>query len=160
MTKEELLQFSKIKIEIELLKEQIEKAEYQVMCNTVSDVVAASSTAFPYTKYSAMVTGIDYNGYVGKVERLKKKYKARLKKLIKEAEKVNRFIDSIEDSEMRMIIALKYINGLTWKQIAISLGVEGDGSTERKKHNKFLNVSSNSPKTCDNIMMSKVANLH
>lgn len=39
---------------------------------------------------------------------------------------------------MRMILTLRYINGLTWRQIAKSLGVIGDGSTERKKLNRFL----------------------
>ena len=38
---------------------------------------------------------------------------------------------------MRLILSLRYINGLSWQQVAFSIG-EYDESYPRKKHNKFL----------------------
>ena len=42
---------------------------------------------------------------------------------------------------MRTILTLRYSQGFSWKQIAESMGNLGDGSTERKKHNRFLKLS-------------------
>ncbi len=50
-----------------------------------------------------------------------------------------------EDAQMRMILSLRYVNGLSWQQVAFHMGQEGDGSTQRKQHDAFLRkVSLNS----------------
>lgn len=59
-----------------------------------------------------------------------------------ELKKINKFIDSVEDSKMRQILRLRYINGLTWQQIAFSIG-EYDESYPRQKHNAFLKGTEN-----------------
>lgn len=59
-----------------------------------------------------------------------------------ELKKINKFIDSVEDSKMRQILRLRYINGLTWQQIAFSIG-EYDESYPRQKHNAFLKSTEN-----------------
>ena len=64
-----------------------------------------------------------------------------LKKCFYELKKLNRYIDSIEDSRLRMIMKLRYVNGLSWRQIAFSIG---GGNTEdgvRKVHDRFLKKS-------------------
>ncbi|WP_157833584.1 hypothetical protein [Desulfotruncus alcoholivorax] len=38
---------------------------------------------------------------------------------------------------MRIILSLRYINGMTWQQIAFSIG-EHDERYPRRKHNEFL----------------------
>ena len=67
-----------------------------------------------------------------------------LKKCFYELNRLDRFISSVKDSEMRIILTLRYSQGLSWQQIAQNMGVLGDGSTERKKHNRFLKLSRNS----------------
>ena len=47
------------------------------------------------------------------------------------------FISSIADSQLRMILSLRYINGLSWQQVAFSIG-EFDESYPRKRHKKFM----------------------
>ena len=56
-------------------------------------------------------------------------------------------IRSIEDSEMRQIMRLRYLEHRTWQQIAVLLGVDGDGSTERKKHDRYLKQISRNSQT-------------
>ena len=60
-----------------------------------------------------------------------------LKKCFYELNRLNRYINSLDDSEMRLILSLRYINGMGWKQIAFSIG-SYDESVPRKKHNKFI----------------------
>ena len=63
--------------------------------------------------------------------------KNRRKKCLLDQIRIENFISTISDSQMRMIISLRYINGLSWQQVAFEMG-EFDESYPRKKHNKFL----------------------
>ncbi|MBE7053731.1 MAG: hypothetical protein E7391_05580 [Ruminococcaceae bacterium] len=63
--------------------------------------------------------------------------KNRRKKCLLDQRRIENFISTISDSQMRMIISLRYINGLSWQQVAFEMG-EFDESYPRKKHNKFL----------------------
>ena len=49
---------------------------------------------------------------------LKLEIEKKLEMCFKEYRKLNNFIDSIDDSEMRLIISLRYINNLTWPHVA------------------------------------------
>ena len=63
--------------------------------------------------------------------------KNRRKKCFLDQRIIENFISTISDSQMRMIISLRYINGFSWQQVAFEIG-EFDESYPRKKHNKFL----------------------
>ena len=66
---------------------------------------------------------------------------ANIQKCWYELNRLNRFIQSIDDSQMRQIMTLRYINGLSWRQVAMSIG---GGNTEdgvRMMHNRFLDES-------------------
>jgi len=47
------------------------------------------------------------------------------------------YIDGIDDSRMRRIMAARYIDGLTWKGVAACIG-ERDEQYPRRLHNRFL----------------------
>lgn len=104
------------------------------------------------TSCTANVTGIpNGNGisdkvanYAAQIADLKGLLDLNLKKCFYELNRLDRFISSVKDSEMRIILTLRYSQGLTWQQVAQNMGVLGDGSTERKKHNRFLKLSRNS----------------
>nr|WP_300186413.1 DUF1492 domain-containing protein [uncultured Agathobaculum sp.] len=57
-----------------------------------------------------------------------------------EYNRLNRYINGIEDAQIRMILSLRYVNGLSWQQVAFSIG-ESDESYPRRKHNEFLRKS-------------------
>ncbi len=59
------------------------------------------------------------------------------KRCLEQQKRLENFISKIPDSQMRLILSLRYINGLSWQQVAFSIG-EYDESYPRKKHNKFL----------------------
>ena len=104
------------------------------------------------TSCTAKITGLpNGNGisdkianYATEIADLKSLLDLNLKKCFYELNRLDRFISSVKDSEMRIILTLRYSQGLSWQQIAQNMGVLGDGSTERKKHNRFLKLSQNS----------------
>ena len=61
----------------------------------------------------------------------------KVKQSIIKYNRLNRYIANVSDAQMRMILSLRYVNGLTWQQIAEKIG-EKDESYPRRKHNAFL----------------------
>ena len=75
--------------------------------------------------------------YVAEIADLEALIDLNIKKCFYELSRLNRFINSIEDSEMRTILSLRYISGRTWQQIAFSVN-HYDESYVRRKHNSFI----------------------
>jgi len=61
-----------------------------------------------------------------------------LKRCFYELNRLNRYIQSIDDAQMRMILSLRYINGLGWEQVAASISSCISGESIRKAHERFL----------------------
>lgn len=133
MTKKELSQYRGIVAEIRDLEEQIKN-------NTLHDTVTGSDSEFPFTQHTMSVSGMESTEDNRRDMR-------RLSWLKRRKKRIDKFVDGIEDIEMQKIIRYRYIKGSrrpSWQWIALKLGAAGDGSTERKKHNRFLKVSRNS----------------
>ena len=61
----------------------------------------------------------------------------KVKQSVIEYNRLNRYIASVEDAQMRMILSLRYVNGLSWQQVALHMGLH-DEQLPRKWHNAFL----------------------
>lgn len=48
------------------------------------------------------------------------------------------YIDTIEDSHIRQIMALRYVDGLSWTQVARRMGGGYTADSVRKAHVRFL----------------------
>jgi hypothetical protein len=55
-----------------------------------------------------------------------------------EYNRLMRYISGIEDSFMRQILALRHINGLSWRQVAASIGGGNTEISVRVAHSRFL----------------------
>lgn len=142
MTINELSQLFFLTREIERLESEKDRLERAGKKDIVKDTVKGSYAYFPYTEHSILIKGIEEEGYkITKhdleIAELKGLIELNIKKSIIERIRLERYISSIEDAEMRQIIALRYVNGLAWRQIANELGYQ-DESVPRKKHNRFL----------------------
>mgnify|MGYP000948417542 CR=1 FL=1 len=117
MNKRELSQLYYLNREIGQLKSRIEELE----CIAVSDT--SRITGMPH------VTGISdkVGRYAAEIADLKELLDLNLKKCFYELNRLNRYIEGIDDSQMRMIMTLRYVNGLSWRQIAFNIG---GGNTE------------------------------
>ena len=127
MTKQELSQLYYLNREIEQLKNRITELEC-VAASTSSRI-----TGMPHASGISDKVG----KYAAEIADLKELLDLNLKKCFYELNRLNRYIESIEDSEMRLIMSLRYINGLSWQQVAFSIG-EHDEQYPRRKHNKYL----------------------
>ena len=134
MTKQQLKQLKYLKSEIKVLREQIDN----ISAGIVSDVVEGSESEFPYVKRRFTITGINYEGHQKKAKRLKKRLQRRIDDLMDLLEEINRYVESIDDSLLRQIIYLRHVNGLTWDQVAASIGGGNTGESVRKMHDRFL----------------------
>ena len=134
MTKKELSQLYYLKKEIKEQQKRLSELE----------ALATSCTA----KITGLPNGNGVSdkiaNYATEIADLKSLLDLNLKKCFYELNRLDRFISSVNDSEMRIILTLRYSQGLSWQQIAQNMGVIGDGSTERKKHSRFLKLSRNS----------------
>jgi len=75
--------------------------------------------------------------YTAEIADLRTLLDLNLRKCFCELNRLTRYINGVEDSQIRQILSLRYINGLPWQQIAFTIG-ETDESYPRRKHNAFL----------------------
>ncbi len=127
MTKKELSQLYYLKKEIRQQQKRLQELE----------TAATSCTA----KITGMPHGMGINDkiskYAAQIADLKGLLDLNLKKCFYELNRINRFIESVEDSEMRMILTLRYIQNLSWQKVAFAIG-EYDEQYPRRRHNTFL----------------------
>lgn len=128
MTKNELSQLYWLSREIERDKARLEELE----------------TAAAYTGIDYKDCGHGKGGVQDKVGNMailiyeqRKLIENKTERAYIEQNRLYRFIDSVDDSLMRQILQLRYINGLTWQRIAFEIE-ETDEQYPRRKHNEFL----------------------
>lgn len=128
MTKKELSQLYYLEKEIKEQQKRIKELE------TTATSCSSKIAGVP----SGTGNSDKIGNYAAQIADLKSLLDLNLRKYFYELNRLNHYIQSVEDSQMRMILTLRYVRGLTWRQIAKSMGVAGDGSTERKKLDRFL----------------------
>lgn len=146
MTKEKLKRYRMLLSEIELLKRQLEKIEPEY----VEDSVTGSDVEYPYTKHKMNIEGYDLDNYKKKIERTNRRIISKMNELVEEKDKLINFIYKIEDSEIRQILIYKYIDGLTYNDIAIKMNYSK--TSIRDKHRYIINKLSLTPSDTLNII--------
>lgn len=134
MDKEQLKQIRYIKSEIEIIENQIDNIEPTM----VTDKVTGSSAHFPYVQRSFTLEGIDTEDCERRTIRLQRKLIKRKEKLLELQEEVNNFIDGIEDSLVRQIITLRYIEGLNWYEVSDRIGENSTSESVRKIAERYI----------------------
>lgn len=132
-TRKDLKKYRRLLTEVELLKRQLEKIEPEF----VRDSVNGSASEFPYTVHKVHIEGYDLESYKRKVARMNRRIVNKMNELVEEKDRLIEFIYGIENSEVRQIFIYKYIDGLTWKEIADNMNY---GVTAiRNKHRGYIN---------------------
>lgn len=113
MTKKQLEKLKKLMKEAEHLKAKLEKpASFREM---VIDSVKDYRTGYPH---NITIAGCGQNNYPD----LQQKYYDKLQKIQQEIATMEDWLDAVSDPELRDILRLQYVNGLTQEQIADELG--------------------------------------
>ena len=117
MTVKELSQLYWLNREIELDQKRLEELEYQAIPGSpiISDMQPG-----PHSNESKV------EKLAAEIVDLKAIIAAKQIQCIHERQRLERYISEIPDSEVRIILTLRFINGLPWSQVAACIG---DGNT-------------------------------
>ena len=131
MTKKELSQLRHLKYEARELMDRIKELE--------SSATSCATRIDDLPKSRELTDKV--GNYAIQIAELRKELDAKLYQLYREYVRLSRYIANVKDSQMRVILALRYIKGFTWQKIAYTIG-EHDEQYPRKKHNAFLENNS------------------
>lgn len=143
--REKLEQYRALKIEIRNLERRISDMQTETVSSC--DIVKMSSPEFPFTEHSSKVIGHAIDKTT--LQKVVGIYKDRIEKAMAMLLEVETFISSVEDSEMRELLRLRYVEGLPWWKIPMPLGMAGDGSWQRRLVYGFLQNFENCPESSD-----------
>lgn len=128
MTKKELSQLYYLKKEIKEQQRRLEELETAAMsCNV-------KITGLPHG------TGINdkIGHYAAQIADLKSLLDLNLKKCFYELNRLDRYIQSIDDPLLRQIITYRFINGYSWSKISYMIGGNNTADGLRIKIMRFL----------------------
>lgn len=130
MTEKELNQLHWINKEIGVLKKQLEelKSRSYIKGQEITDMPFGSGTS-DKTADRAIATR--------EIEEL---YEIKLKELYLVRGRIERYINTIEDGEVRLIVRLRSINNMDWESIASEVGYER--TTVAKKYRHYISHNS------------------
>lgn len=97
------------------------------------------------TNTAAKITGLPHTGSISnntaiaaQIADCRTIVEAKQRAAVAEYNRLMRYIAGIDDSLMRQIISLRYINGLEWRQVAEHIGGNNTEDSVRKAVNRFL----------------------
>lgn len=131
MTNKELNQLYWLNREIELDKQWIKKMDAEVLKKKRGERGLLPSLAEVK----------DIEEVEKEIEICKKMIELKVEKCFIEYKRLLVFIETVDDSYMRMILTLRHVNGLNWRQIAFHIG---GGNTEdgvKMAHHRYLKKS-------------------
>ncbi|MFR1698780.1 MAG: RNA polymerase sigma factor [Anaerovoracaceae bacterium] len=118
MDKKQLSRLRKLNKEAEVLKQEIKELEFSPR-EYVADIAKDYSTGYPVT---IKIEGYGSEEYIKAKCRLQNRLSQKFMEIQDERERIEEYLDSVDDPELRTILRLKYINGLTQEQIAEEMG--------------------------------------
>ena len=125
MTAKELSQLYWLNREIEREKQRLSELE------AAEANMEARSTGAPHMAGISDKAGIEME-----IAIIREIIQKRIELSVIEYARLNRYIASIDDSLMRQIMTLRYINGMAWNQVADRLGT--NENMVREAHSRFL----------------------
>ena len=128
MTKKELSQLYWLNREIE--EQQRRLCELEGLASSCTSRI----TGMPHSRQLVDKLG----EYAAEIADLRGLLDLNIRKCFYELNRLNRYINSIEDSHIRTILALRYVNGLSWSQVASSIGGNNSADTVRKAADKVF----------------------
>ena len=140
MDKRQFREYLDLKKEIDILKARLSEIKRQLAKfegnYVVTDVVSGGEGGT--RRYS--ITGFPYPEYKRKTDMLlsrKMKLERQQDKLEEQTEAIETYIRMIENSKMRNIFTLFYLEGKSWREIAADLGEGYSADAVRKAHDRF-----------------------
>lgn len=104
----------------------------------VSDTVHGSAAAWPYTLHTVKVTGISQRQQEA-LSNIRYLRQQRLQTAQEQLAEIEIYLAGIEEAKMRRLISLRYVDGLSWRQVARRVyGSPGYEEAARKRVKRYL----------------------
>lgn len=141
VTKEVLSQYSDLQEEVKEVRLKIERLEKDISKIEAGEMVIDSVSGGDGGKQHFKIEGIPFPEYSRKKTLLYAR-KATLQlledDLLEKTNEVEEFIASVEDSRMRRIINLRFLENKTWNEVADYIGGENTEDSVRKSFVRFF----------------------
>ena len=112
----QLEQYRALRAETQHMARKLDEMKRQPP-DILTDTVRGSAIEYPFIEQTISITGYDVNWSV-KLKRYEKRLSARYEKLKTILDEIEKFIYSIDDSTVRLLIVLRYVEGRTWRAAA------------------------------------------
>ncbi len=136
MDKQSLMGYQKLKREQELLLRRIQTLQKKEVPVVVGKV-KASSCDFPYTEHRVSVQ-MNEPVAAEQVRRMLRIYREREAKVGQQMLQIEEFIHGIDDTEIRQIFEMRFIEGRKLREVAGEVNL--DRSSIGKKINRYLQI--------------------
>lgn len=141
ISKEILIQYSDLQEEVKEVRERIKKTEQQIAKieeeGRVIDTVSGGSGGIQHFK----IEGFPYPEYSRKKTLLyaRKATLASLEmELLEMLNQVEEFLTGLDDSRMRRIVTLRFVDNLSWLKTAERIGGKATADSVRMEFNRFM----------------------
>ena len=141
MTKDILIQYADLREEVKDLRRRIEKLEEQIQNIEDERYVTDSVTGGLGGIEHFMIRGFPYPEYSRKKTLLysrKASLEALEYELLESINLAEEFINSLDDARMRRLLQYRYIDDLTWIQVAHKMGGKHTAESCRKSIERFF----------------------
>ena len=141
MTNELLLQYASLRKEIPEVKEKISRLERDIENIEAGETVVDSVSGGNGGKQHFRIEGTPYPEYSRKKTLLYAR-KATLElleeDLSRKTNEIEEFIAHVPDSRIRRIINLRFVEGLTWNQVADRIGGGNTDESVKKMYQRYI----------------------
>lgn len=147
VNKEILIQYSDLQEEIKYLRKKIDSLQNEqaeIEKKKKHSLTQSSMKEFPYTQHN-----VHTEGYIGLTDVSARfltsairteilKLESRYEKLLDVTNDVLDFIESVDDSHMRLIITYRIIENYSWGQVADAIGGGNTEDSVKKAFYRFM----------------------
>ena len=145
MTNKELSQLFCLSKEIGQLKHKKKLLELDLkQLGTTVDCVLGSEKQIPFRLHSVKVEGIaitDHKRWLNikaELQDVENLIELKLEQQVCEYNRLNRFIQSVDDSLIRQILELRYIEGFKWNKVAIVIGGNNTEDSVKQACHRYI----------------------
>lgn len=139
--------YQKLKMEQKRLNDRMECLFAERDCirsRIVIDSVVASDKDFPYTAHVSKVEGLPDDSDSHDNHLIRKEIE-RIKRLQRENDtalsEIREMVDSIEDEIIKAIITYRFIDGLSWRDVAQRMGGNNTEASAKMAYRRYINKS-------------------
>lgn len=129
MTIKELSKYHNLKVELAQLEDNIKEVEATV-------IGASKITGMPSSKTFNNGSPTERIGI--KLAKLKDKVDIKKEELLDEFNKIEQFLNTVDNNEIRIIIRKRFLEGKTWQKVADEMAPSSDRTTPYYQLKKYL----------------------